>query len=76
MTTPIGPREVATMLSVSRQRLTQLRTDHADFPTPWVTLGTGAIWRDTDVIAWAEAHGRNPEPHGVTASAPWETAKN
>lgn len=71
MTTPIGPREVAAMLQVSRQRLTQLRAEHPDFPAPWVTLGTGAIWRDTDVEAWARHTGRIPAPHGVKESPPW-----
>lgn len=74
MTTPIGPREVAAMLGVTRQRLTQLRSDHKDFPAPWVSLGTGAIWRDADVVAWAKAHGRKPEPHGVVESPPWSSA--
>lgn len=71
MTTPIGPREVAAMLSISRQRLTQLRGDHADFPAPWVMLGTGAIWRDSDVSAWAKAHGRKVEPHNVVPNKEW-----
>lgn len=59
------------MLGVTRQRFTQLRTESADFPAPWVALGTGAIWRDTDIKAWAEAHGRTHLPHGVVASPRW-----
>ena len=75
MTTPIGPREVAAMLGISRQRLTQLRSDHADFPAPWVTLGTGAIWRDSDVSAWADAHGRKVEPHDIVPSEEWAAVR-
>lgn len=59
------------MLGVSRQRLTQLRTDHRDFPAPWVELGTGAVWRDSDVVAWATAHGRKWMEHGIVESPPW-----
>ena len=29
-----------------------------DFPEPWVELGTGKVWRDTDIATWAESHGR------------------
>ncbi len=56
--TPIGPREIATILGVNRQRVLQIQRDQADFPAPWVELGTGRIWRDTDVIAWAKSKGR------------------
>lgn len=56
--TPIGPREIAAILGVNRQRVLQIQRDHADFPAPWVELGTGRIWRDTDVIAWALSKGR------------------
>ncbi len=56
--TPIGPREVGVILGVNRQRVLQIQRDHADFPEPWVELGTGRIWRDTDVIAWALSKGR------------------
>lgn len=56
--TPIGPREVGVILGVNRQRVLQIQRDHVDFPAPWVELGTGRIWRDTDVIAWALRKGR------------------
>lgn len=59
------------MLGVSRQRLTQLRSEHANFPMPWVMLGTGAIWRDSDIEAWAKASGRTVAAHGVEESQPW-----
>jgi len=47
------------MLGVNRQRVLQLmKTYAADFPAPWEELATGRIWRDTDIAAWAKAHGR------------------
>lgn len=55
--TPIGPAEIARMLNVTRQRVTQLR-ERDDFPKPWATLATGHIWRAEDVAAWAEKGGR------------------
>jgi hypothetical protein len=33
-----------------------------DFPEPWEHLGTGKIWRDTDIIKWAKSHGREVHP--------------
>lgn len=74
---PIGPREIGAILGVNRQRVLQIQRDHADFPPPWVELGTGRIWRDTDVAAWAESKGRTT--HAVAAellevAPPWEPA--
>jgi hypothetical protein len=57
--TPIGPHEVSLILGVNRQRVLQLMSTYADdFPEPWVHLKTGKIWRDTDIVKWAKAHGR------------------
>lgn len=57
--TPIGPREIGQILGVNRQRVLQLMKTYADdFPKPWVNLGTGRIWRDTDIVKWAKKHGR------------------
>lgn len=57
--TPIGPREIAQILGVNRQRVLQLMKTYADdFPAPWVHLGTGKIWRDTDIQKWAKRHNR------------------
>lgn len=50
------------MLSVSKQRVTQLIGDHSDFPTPLARLAAGPVW-DTDAIRvfeenspWKAAH--------------------
>lgn len=55
--TPIGPHEIAVMLNVSRQRVTQLM-QRDDWPAPWAVLATGRIWRAEDIAAWAERDGR------------------
>lgn len=59
--TPIGPHEIAVMLNVSRQRVTQLMAAD-DFPAPWAVLATGRIWRAEDIARWAEPKGRRVYP--------------
>lgn len=54
----MGPAEIARLLGVSRQRVTQL-TDQPDFPKPTVSLAMGKVWLSSDVRAWAKARGRN-----------------
>lgn len=54
----VGTTEIATMLGVSRQRVSQLAKSPA-FPKPLVTLAQGPIWDRTDIIGWAEAAGRS-----------------
>ena len=53
----VGSAEIAAMFGVSRQRVFQL-TSRKDFPAPIVRLKAGAVWRTADVVAWAEAKGR------------------
>lgn len=55
---PVGPHEVSLILGVVRQRIPQLMSTYDDFPKPWEELKTGRIWRDTDIVEWAELHGR------------------
>ena len=55
----VGAQEIARLLGVSRQRVTQLTTDAKyDFPAPVVVLAMGKVWDREDVIAWAERTGR------------------
>jgi predicted DNA-binding transcriptional regulator AlpA len=56
----VGPREIAEMLGVSRQRVTQL-TEQPGFPKPEVNLAMGKVWRTEDVIEWAKQTGRRVE---------------
>ena len=53
----MGPAEIADLLNVSRQRITQLAA-HPDFPTPVAELSMGKVWRTADVHAWAVKTGR------------------
>lgn len=57
----IGPHEIALMLGVTRQRVTQLRQE-TDFPPPRAVLATGYIWHDTDIEKYAREKGRTFTP--------------
>jgi predicted DNA-binding transcriptional regulator AlpA len=50
----VGAAEVAEILGVSRQRVTQL-TSRPDFPAPVAVLAMGKVWTRDAVEAWAEA---------------------
>lgn len=55
----VGAHEIAELLNVSRQRVTQLTTEpRYAFPEPAAVLRVGRIWKKSDVIAWAERSGR------------------
>jgi predicted DNA-binding transcriptional regulator AlpA len=53
----VGPREVAKMLGVSRQRVTQLAA-RPDFPRPTVVLEMGKVWHTDEIRRWADLNGR------------------
>lgn len=53
----VGAAEVAEILGVSRQRVTQL-VARPDFPAPVAVLAMGKVWARDDVEAWAEARER------------------
>lgn len=57
----VAAAEIAAMLGVSRQRVTQL-TGKPDFPAPVTTLTVGKIWSYDDVKTWAESGGRTVHP--------------
>jgi predicted DNA-binding transcriptional regulator AlpA len=53
----MGVAEVAELLGVTRQRVTQLaKTD--GFPEPQVRLASGPVWESADVEQWARKTGR------------------
>jgi predicted DNA-binding transcriptional regulator AlpA len=52
-----GPAEIASMLGVSRQRVTQLAA-HPDFPRPVAELSMGKVWLRSDIETWAAKRGR------------------
>jgi predicted DNA-binding transcriptional regulator AlpA len=53
----VGAQEIAKMLGVSRQRVTQL-TRRKDFPAPDAVLAGGKVWKTEEVKAWMEARER------------------
>lgn len=53
----VGTAEIAEMLRVSRQRVYQL-SQLPDWPEPIARLAMGAVWRTTDIEAWARSRGR------------------
>jgi predicted DNA-binding transcriptional regulator AlpA len=61
----VGVREIAKLLSLSRQRADQLvRTK--GFPDPIAELASGRVWERTAIVSWARAMGR---------SIPWATVE-
>jgi predicted DNA-binding transcriptional regulator AlpA len=54
----VGPAEVAGLLGVSRQRVTQLAS-RDDFPKPEADLAMGKVWKRVDVVRWARSRGRD-----------------
>lgn len=55
----MGASEIADLLSVSRQRASQLAS-RRDFPEPVAVLRQGGVWLAEDVEAWAVEAGRIP----------------
>ncbi len=55
----VAAAEIADMLGVSRQRVSQLTRDDAPFgfPEPWVRLKAGKIWLASEVRDWAADRG-------------------
>ncbi len=62
----VAAAEVARMLGVSRQRVSQV-TAKGDFPAPIAVLTVGKVWAYEDVRAWAERTGRVVHPVGGSA---------
>lgn len=53
----MGVAEVAELLEVSRQRVTQL-AKLPGFPAPTVKLASGPVWESADIERWARETGR------------------
>jgi len=53
----LAAAEIAQLLGLSRQRVTQLSAK-PDFPAPIATLSVGKIWAYADIKAWADKTGR------------------
>lgn len=52
-----GSQEIARMLNVSRQRVSQI-ISKPDFPEPEAVLAMGKVWDAKKVREWAAARGR------------------
>ncbi|NPC96601.1 DNA-binding protein [Nocardioides sp. zg-DK7169] len=53
----MGVAEIAKLLSVSSQRVSQLAAT-ATFPEPIARLAAGPIWERADIESWARKTGR------------------
>lgn len=65
----VGAAEIAVLLRVSRQRVTQL-TNTPGFPPPALRLKMGTLWRGSDVRAWAALNRppRGTQPGGARSA--------
>jgi hypothetical protein len=53
----MGVAEVAELLGVSKQRVTQLAKVDG-FPAPAASLAAGPVWESADIELWARQSGR------------------
>lgn len=68
----VSSQEVAEMLHVSRQRVSQLR-NHPSFPAPLIELRTGPIWSATAIEKFGREWTRKP---GRPKTTPAEAARH
>ncbi len=54
----MGFAEIAELLGVSRQRVTQLRASDPTFPKPISVLRATPVWESADGEKWARETGR------------------
>jgi predicted DNA-binding transcriptional regulator AlpA len=52
----VGMAEIAEILGVSRQRVSQLIETYEDFPKPEVELSGGRVWSRTAIETWIASH--------------------
>src|SRR5262245_21571108 len=52
----VGMAEIAEMLGVTRQRVSQLIETYEDFPKPEVDLSGGRVWSRTAIETWIASH--------------------
>lgn len=57
MTELAGAAEIGVMLGISRQRVQQL-IGRPDFPQPVQVLAMGKVWTRSEIVKWAQDHGR------------------
>ena len=54
----MGMHEVAEMLGVSRQRVSEIAQTDPTFPEPEVVLRSGRVWNRRKIERWAEKRDR------------------
>ncbi len=54
----VGTAEVAEMLDITKQTLTNWRTRNSLFPPPIAELRSGPVWRRQDIVEWGKSVGR------------------
>jgi len=57
----VGVTEIAALLGVSTQRVSQIVRQYADFPPPEAELAAGRVWKRSAVERWIKKH---PERRG------------
>ncbi|HKW77094.1 MAG TPA: ParA family protein [Terriglobales bacterium] len=66
----LGTSELAALLGVSRQAVSNIRARNSDFPAPVAELKAGPVWNEGDIIAWAARAQVNLSPRAVSEPAP------
>jgi predicted DNA-binding transcriptional regulator AlpA len=56
----LAATDVAALLGISRQRVHQLHTDKAEFPAPYVELGSGPVWTRPSIEHFNRVWTRKP----------------
>lgn len=53
----LGLSEVADLLQTTRPTVANWRTRRGNFPAPVADLKSGPIWRQADILDWADTEG-------------------
>ena len=57
-------QEIASMLGVSKQRVSAIIKSHPDFPEPDDELSIGRVWKRSRVEAWIEEYDKSRRRRG------------
>lgn len=56
----VGLAEIAELLGITRQRVSEMHRDRKDFPMPVARLRSGPVWRKADLSTFADGWQRKP----------------
>ncbi|HEX7287107.1 MAG TPA: ParA family protein [Candidatus Angelobacter sp.] len=51
----LGTSELADLLGITRQAVSNMRTRNAEFPAPVAELKAGPVWNEEDIVKWAQS---------------------